>query len=46
VFDKNKLERVCGNTALMLSERRFKGYFNVLGSFKEHFGPAKDVEKE
>ena len=38
VFHKNKPERICGNTALMLSETRFKKYFQVLGSFKEHFG--------
>jgi SAM-dependent methyltransferase len=38
VFYKNKPERVCGNTILMLSQTRFKKYFEVLGSFKEHFG--------
>lgn len=38
VFYKNKPEKVCGNTALMLSETRFKKYFQVLGSFREHFG--------
>ncbi|MHC4474913.1 MAG: methyltransferase domain-containing protein [Planctomycetota bacterium] len=38
VFFKNKPERVCGNTALMLSRTRFKEYFNVAGSFQEHFG--------
>ncbi|MHC4488684.1 MAG: methyltransferase domain-containing protein, partial [Planctomycetota bacterium] len=38
VFYRNKPERVCGNTALMLNETRFKQYFEVLGSFKEHFG--------
>lgn len=37
-FEKNKPERVCGNTALMLSETRFKEYFQVFGSFEEHFG--------
>jgi len=42
VFHKNKPERVCGNTALMLSETRFKKYFQVLGSFKEHFGAFED----
>ncbi len=38
VFDKNKPERVYGNTAIMLSETRFKQYFQIIGSFKEHFG--------
>ncbi len=38
VFYRNKPERVCGNTALMLSETRFRQYFQVTGSFKEHFG--------
>lgn len=38
VFYKNRPERVCGNTALMLSETRLKKYFEVMGSFKEHFG--------
>lgn len=42
VFHKNKPEKVCGNTALMLSETRFKKYFQVLGSFKEHFGAFKN----
>jgi ubiquinone/menaquinone biosynthesis C-methylase UbiE len=38
VFYKNKPERVCGNTANMLSGTRFKQYFQIIGSFKEHFG--------
>lgn len=38
LFFKNKPERVCGNTALMLSRTRFKEYFEVAGSFREHFG--------
>jgi len=38
VFYKNKPERVCGNTAIMLSGTRFKEYFQIMGSFKEHFG--------
>jgi ubiquinone/menaquinone biosynthesis C-methylase UbiE len=38
VFYKNKPERICGNTALMLSKTRFKKYFEVVGSFDEHFG--------
>ena len=38
IFERNKPERVCGNTALMLSATRFGPYFNVSGSFSEHFG--------
>lgn len=41
VFDKNKPERVCGNTALMLSRTRFKKHFKIYGSFREHFGEFK-----
>ncbi len=38
VFYKNKPERVCGNTAIMLFGTRFKQYFQIMGSFEEHFG--------
>jgi radical SAM/Cys-rich protein len=38
IFEKDRPERVCGNTALMLSKTRFKDYFDVIGSFEEHFG--------
>jgi ubiquinone/menaquinone biosynthesis C-methylase UbiE len=41
VFCRNKPERICGNTALMLSQTRFKKHFQVIGSFKEHFGAFK-----
>jgi ubiquinone/menaquinone biosynthesis C-methylase UbiE len=42
VFYKNKPEKVCGNTAIMLSGTRFEEYFQIMGSFKEHFGAFKD----
>jgi radical SAM/Cys-rich protein len=42
VFEKNKSEKVCGNTALMLSETRFRDYFQVIGSFEEHFGEFRN----
>jgi ubiquinone/menaquinone biosynthesis C-methylase UbiE len=42
VFDKNKPERICGNTAFMLTQTRFKEYFKVHGSFSEHFGAFED----
>lgn len=38
IFEKYRPERVCGNTALMLSDTRFKDYFDVIGSFKKHLG--------
>lgn len=38
IFEKEKPERVCGNTALMLSKTRFKDYFKLIGSFEKHFG--------
>ena len=38
VFEKDRPERVCGNTALMLSETRFRNYFRITGSFDKHFG--------
>jgi ubiquinone/menaquinone biosynthesis C-methylase UbiE len=38
VFYKNKPERICGNTAIMLSGSRFKQYFQIMGGFEEHFG--------
>ncbi len=41
IFEKDKPERVCGNTALMLSKTRFGKYFEVIGSFDRHFGPSR-----
>lgn len=38
VFEKDRPERVCGNTALMLSKTRFKDYFEIIGNFERHFG--------
>ncbi|MEW6002300.1 MAG: arsenosugar biosynthesis radical SAM (seleno)protein ArsS [Nitrospirota bacterium] len=45
VFLKNKNERICGNTALMLSETRFKDYFIVTGNFDRHLGEFKGRKK-
>ena len=42
IFEKNKPEKVCGNTALMLSQTRFKSYFEVIGDFNKHLGAFKD----
>lgn len=41
VFEKDKPERICGNTAIMLTKTRFKEYFTVIGSFEKHFGAFK-----
>ncbi len=41
VFEKNRPERVCGNTALMLSRTRLMPYFEITGTFDEHFGAFK-----
>ncbi|MEW6599689.1 MAG: arsenosugar biosynthesis radical SAM (seleno)protein ArsS [Nitrospirota bacterium] len=38
IFEKDRPERVCGNTALMLAQTRFRDYFSVTGSFDRHFG--------
>lgn len=54
VFERDKPERVCGNTALMLAQTRLGSYFEVSGSFDRHFGPfegfgapaAKQKEEE
>lgn len=37
-FEKDKPERVCGNTALMLSKTRFAPFVEVIGTFSQHFG--------
>ncbi|MEW6571859.1 MAG: arsenosugar biosynthesis radical SAM (seleno)protein ArsS [Nitrospirota bacterium] len=42
IFEKDKPERVCGNTALMLSKTRFSDYFRIIGSFENHFGEFKN----
>ena len=42
LFKQNKKERICGNTALMLSQTRFKQFFKVTGDFKEHRGGFRD----
>jgi len=42
IFEKNKAERVCGNTAKMLQDTRFSKYFDIIGSFDEHFGAYED----
>jgi arsenite methyltransferase len=41
VFEKDRPERVCGNTALMLSRTRLMPYFEIIGNFAQHFGEFK-----
>jgi len=38
IFEKGKIERVCGNTYRMLNSTRFKKHFEFMGSFEKHFG--------
>ena len=38
VFRKGISERVCGNTALMLSQTRFREFFRITGDFTTHLG--------
>lgn len=37
-FEVNRPERICANTAIMLSDTRFSKWFEVHGSKKQHFG--------
>lgn len=37
-FERDRPERVCGNTAAMLRETRFGRYFEVTGDRETHFG--------
>ena len=41
VFELYRPEKVCGNTALMLSETRFRDYFDIIGNFGNHLGAFK-----
>ncbi len=37
-FEKGRLEKVCGNTYLMLKESRLSEYFTYIGNFETHYG--------
>lgn len=39
VFETGKPMLVCGNTAAMVGETRYKQHFNVTGNRERHFGP-------
>jgi hypothetical protein len=38
LFEINRPEHVCKNTADMLSKTRYKNYFEIIGDTKIHFG--------
>ncbi len=42
VFQKGKIESVCGNSYNMIHKTRFKKYFNFYGDFSTHYGIYKD----
>ena len=42
IFHKNKPQRICGNTARMLSQTRFKEHFTIKGDASEHLGIFTD----
>ena len=39
LFERARPERVCSNTAAMLSETRFAPFFEITGETSTHFGP-------
>lgn len=38
LFEKGKVQAVCGNTFLMLNQTRLKDHFEFIGGFEKHFG--------
>lgn len=44
LFEINRPEHVCKNTADMLSKTRYKNYFEIIGSTDIHFGEFKGCE--
>jgi len=42
IFHKNKPQRICGNTARMLSQTRCKEHFTIIGDGSEHLGIFRD----
>lgn len=45
VFEKKRPVRICGNTARILLKSRYSKYFEIIGSFDEHFGAFISEEK-
>lgn len=55
LFEKGRIEKVCGNSYLMLNSTRFKKHFEFMGDFNTHYGifegcgaeiPFKEVSEE
>ena len=44
LFEINRPEHVCKNTADMLSKTRYKNYFKIIGNTKTHFGEFMGCE--
>ena len=44
LFEINRPEHICKNTADMLSKTRYKKYFEIIGDTKQHFGEFKGCE--
>jgi len=44
LFEINRPEHVCKNTADMLSKTRYKKYFDIIGNTEIHFGEFKGCE--
>jgi radical SAM/Cys-rich protein len=42
LFEQHRPEKVCGNTALMLSRTRLRNFFEITGGFENHLGAFKD----
>lgn len=38
IFQKGKVESVCGNTFMMLQNTRLKDHFEFIGNFEKHYG--------
>ncbi len=45
-FETNKPMLVCGNTAAMISETRYRKHFRVLGDTSIHYGPFESASGE
>jgi radical SAM/Cys-rich protein len=41
LFEKNRPEHICKNTAFMLSQTRYKRYFKITGETNTHYGQFK-----
>ncbi len=46
IFEKDKPVRVCGNSARMLSNTRLSSFFEIIGTFEQHFGAFEDCSTD